>query len=29
MHLWKNKIPPGLEGDYDWSKFGLGEMLVL
>jgi NitT/TauT family transport system substrate-binding protein len=28
MHLWKNNIPPGLEGDYDWSKFGLGEMLV-
>lgn len=28
MHLWKNNLPPGLEGDYDWSKFGLGEMLV-
>jgi hypothetical protein len=28
MHLWKNNIPPGLEGDHDWSKFGLGEMLV-
>ena len=28
MHLWKNNIPPGLEGDYDWSKFGLGEVLV-
>lgn len=28
MRLWKNNIPPGLEGEYDWSKFGLGEMLV-
>lgn len=28
MHLWKNNLPPGLEGEYDWSKFGLGEMLV-
>lgn len=28
MHLWKHNLPPGLEGDYDWSKFGLGEMLV-
>jgi hypothetical protein len=28
MPLWKNNLPPGLEGDYDWSKFGLGEMLV-
>jgi hypothetical protein len=28
MHLWKNNLPPGLEGDYDWSKFGLGELLV-
>lgn len=24
----EEQIPPGLEGDYDWSKFGLGEMLV-
>ena len=28
MHLWKKNLPPGLEGEYDWSKFGLGEMLV-
>jgi NitT/TauT family transport system substrate-binding protein len=28
MHLWRKNIPPGLEGDHDWSKFGLGEMLV-
>ena len=28
MPLWKKNIPPGLEGEYDWSKFGLGEMLV-
>jgi hypothetical protein len=28
MPLWKKNIPPGLEGDHDWSKFGLGEMLV-
>jgi hypothetical protein len=28
MHLWKNNLPPGLKGDYDWSKFGLGELLV-
>lgn len=28
MHLWRKNIPPGLEGDWDWSKFGLGEMLV-
>ncbi|HET7419197.1 MAG TPA: hypothetical protein VFL27_02320 [Candidatus Dormibacteraeota bacterium] len=28
MHLWKKNLPPGLEGDYDWSKFGLGELLV-
>lgn len=28
MPLWKNNIPPGLEGDHDWSRFGLGEMLV-
>ncbi|HKC18809.1 MAG TPA: hypothetical protein VKE27_04185 [Candidatus Dormibacteraeota bacterium] len=28
MHLWKKNLPPGLEGEYDWSKFGLGEVLV-
>lgn len=28
MHLWKRNLPPELAGDYDWSKFGMGEMLV-
>jgi len=28
MHLWKKNLPPGLEGDYEWQKFGLGELLV-
>jgi ABC-type nitrate/sulfonate/bicarbonate transport system substrate-binding protein len=28
MPLWRKNIPPGLEGEYDWSSFGLGEMLV-
>lgn len=28
LHLWKNNLPPALGGQYDWSKFGLGEMLV-
>jgi hypothetical protein len=28
QHLWKRNLPPALEGDYDWSRFGLGELLV-
>ncbi len=28
LHLWSKNLPPGLSGDYDWSKFGLGELLV-
>ncbi len=28
MPLWARNIPPGLEGDHDYSKFGLGELLV-
>jgi hypothetical protein len=28
LHLWKNNLPPELTGDYDWSSFGLGELLV-
>lgn len=28
MHLWKRNLPPGLAGSHDWSKFGLGEVLV-
>ena len=28
MPLWARNIPPGLEGDHDFSTFGLGEVLV-
>lgn len=28
MPLWKRNLPPELAGDYDWSRFGMGEMLV-
>lgn len=28
LHLWKKNLPPALSGDYDWSRFGLGELLV-
>ena len=28
LPLWKRNLPPELAGDYDWSKFGMGEMLV-
>jgi len=28
MPLWENNLPPRLRGDYDWSSFGLGELLV-
>jgi NitT/TauT family transport system substrate-binding protein len=28
LPLWKNNLPPGLRADYDWSSFGLGELLV-
>jgi hypothetical protein len=28
MPLWSRNIPPGLEGKYDYSRFGLGELLV-
>jgi hypothetical protein len=28
LHLWKNNLPPRFVGDYDWSRFGLGELLV-
>jgi hypothetical protein len=28
MPLWARNIPPGLEGDYDYDTFGLGELLV-
>ena len=28
MHLWANNVPPALAGDYDYSEFGQGELLV-
>jgi hypothetical protein len=28
MHLWQRNLPPDLAGSHDWSKFGLGEVLV-
>lgn len=28
LHLWARNLPPELNGDYDWSRFGLGELLV-
>jgi len=28
LHLWKKNLPPGLGGDYNWSSFGVGELLV-
>lgn len=28
LPLWERNIPPDLAGDYDYSKFGLGELLV-
>lgn len=28
MPLWKRNIPPELAGEHDWTRFGLGELLV-
>jgi hypothetical protein len=28
LHLWSRNLPSELRGDYDWSRFGLGELLV-
>ena len=28
MPLWSRNVPPALTGSHDWSKFGLGELLV-
>lgn len=28
LHLWSRNLPSELLGDYDWSRFGLGELLV-
>jgi hypothetical protein len=27
LHLWERNVPPELHGDYDYSQFGLGELL--
>jgi hypothetical protein len=27
LHLWERNIPPGLEGDHDYSTFGRGERM--
>ncbi|MGH7921785.1 MAG: hypothetical protein ACREQM_17855, partial [Candidatus Dormibacteraceae bacterium] len=28
LHLWERNVPPGLEGDHDYSRFGRGELLT-
>jgi len=28
LGLWARNVPPALAGDYDYSRFGLGELLV-
>jgi hypothetical protein len=28
LPLWKKNLPPAFAGEYDWSRFGLGELLV-
>lgn len=28
LHLWEHNIPPGLEGEYDYSTFGRGEKFI-
>jgi NitT/TauT family transport system substrate-binding protein len=28
LHLWERNVPPALRGDYDYSAFGTGEVLV-
>jgi NitT/TauT family transport system substrate-binding protein len=28
MHIWARNVPPALAGDYDYSRFGAGELLV-
>lgn len=28
MHLWERNVPPALQGEYDYSTFGLGEKFV-
>ena len=28
LHLWERNLPPVFAGTHDWSKFGMGEMLV-
>ena len=28
MHIWARNVPPALAGDYDYARFGAGELLV-
>ena len=28
LHLWARNVPPELAGDHNWTRFGLGELLV-
>lgn len=28
LHLWERNVPPALKGEYDYSRFGLGEKFV-
>jgi hypothetical protein len=28
LHLWERNIPPTLEGDYNYARFGRGEKLI-
>ncbi len=28
IHLWERNVPPALAGDYDYARFGRGELLV-
>lgn len=28
LHLWERNVPPALQGEYDYSTFGLGEKFV-
>ena len=28
LHLWARNVPPELAGTHDWTRFGLGELLV-
>jgi NitT/TauT family transport system substrate-binding protein len=28
LHLWERNVPPALQGDYDYTTFGLGEKFI-